>query len=123
VHDDDVGLEELGADEVGDDALDVVAAAEELGRRLLVSARELDVRGPGGTGLEQLELQRADPSSDLEHRCAMDVAGERDEVALGPVQPAAAVAAQVARGERAIEEPAVVAGAAADTDMLADLCV
>jgi hypothetical protein len=51
----------------------------------------------------------------------MDVAGECDEVALRPVQPAAAVAAQVARGERAVEEPAVVAGAAADADMLADL--
>src|SRR5262245_46764437 len=115
VHDDDVGrLDGLSrGDEVRDPPLGAVVEpvlAQELPRLVLVPGRELDVRRVGRTGLEKLDLDRADAAADLEHGAVRP--RELDEPASRLAEPAAAVPACVLPC-LALAEDGFVAGRAA----------
>ena len=82
-HDDVVGLD-LRHDEVADAPLDAArdaALGDQLGRRVLVTARELDVRRSVGARGEQLQLDPADPAADVEDGCSAYVPGKPDQIA------------------------------------------
>src|SRR5439155_11311971 len=116
VHHDDVMHGNGLGDEVRDSSLHPFldpAFCQELGRRLLVAARELDVRCALCAALEQLQLDRADAAADVEHACSADVARQVDERSGRAREPALPVALEIPCRELAAEEPAVVGWGAA----------
>src|SRR5438067_3313106 len=88
---------------------------QEAVRFLVVARRELEVDGAFGAALEQLDLDRPDAASDLEHRRADEplLLKERDHLLRRLVEPALAVALGRPAGETRAEEPVAAAWVAA----------
>jgi hypothetical protein len=98
-------------DEVTNPSLDagVQAAFAEKHRSLvLVGSGELDARRASGPGLEQLQLDPTEPTADVEHGRATNVAGEPGESERRAGQPALAEASRVLGGRFAIEESSIL---------------
>jgi energy-dependent translational throttle protein EttA len=118
VQDDDV----MGADrrgvghEVCDAPLDTTGEAalgEQRRRLVLVSRRDLDVRRAHGSRPQELQLDRADASADVEHAVTGHVACELGQPLRRPREASFAIAARILCRDLAAEEPAVLRGSAA----------
>jgi hypothetical protein len=81
----------------------------------LVRRRQLEVGGAGGAALEQLHLDVADATADLQHGRALEPAlgDELDHPPGGPVQAPLAIPVRRVPGEPVVEHPVAAARVAA----------